>query len=142
MSHECFDIDELGKLAELGPDDPRSQHVRECPRCRNLLASLREFRSPTKIPDGAQVREAREHILRALEQELRPAVDIRPSWFQRISLRPAFGIAVGVAVILIAFGIADRRDAVDQPIVRRGGSEVTVTPLVPEVLVDGQVRLS
>lgn len=70
MNRDCPDIEDLGALIDLDPHDPRLAHANECARCRNLLASMREFRAPSDLPPEADVREAEEKVGQFLQREL------------------------------------------------------------------------
>jgi hypothetical protein len=43
MSTECIDVEQIGEVLELPPDDELRLHVEQCPRCSSLLASYQAF---------------------------------------------------------------------------------------------------
>jgi hypothetical protein len=121
MIDRCLGDDELGELEGLPPDDRRSQHVEQCPRCRARLRSYREFMAEAGPPATAGERLAREAVSAALEREIFGATASQnpmapPSSLHRARrsfawlpealrppvLRPALAVA---AVVLIGFGV-------------------------------------
>src|SRR4051812_47241466 len=43
---QCIDEQELGDVLALPQSDPQRRHVDECPRCRALAVSYRDFLDP------------------------------------------------------------------------------------------------
>jgi hypothetical protein len=60
MTDGCFRLDELDSLLDLGPEDPRRQHLAECPLCRARLAAYRTF-----LAEGPPLSGSRPELARA-----------------------------------------------------------------------------
>ena len=152
MSQECFSIEELGDLLDLDSDDPRLAHVRECAQCRNLLASLREFESPTQLPSEADLPTAETHLNRFITAEIEvaePAGGLG-SFFRRLMgvghpvFRPVTGLALVALAVIVILGVRDRTQPSD-PFVVRDARINTAAHLIlrtPESLPTGLLRLS
>lgn len=115
MNDPRIDPDDLARLADLPPDDPRVKALG--PAARASLRAYRDFMTPGEAPEGARVADAERTLLDRLERELgvtigsesgrtgaRPAVAApgnRPrgwtAWFAP-QLRPALGLAAAVIV--------------------------------------------
>jgi hypothetical protein len=161
MSDRRIDIDELGGLSELPPDDPRRQALESQPSARARLRAYEAFMSGGDVPDGANVAEAEARLAEALEREI--GVDIagsprRPApaaaaggrmpllrWLTAPRLRPALVAAV-FAIAFSSVWIATRPQQKDAGDVLRGAPP----PAVPgawsagaasEPLPDGTLRL-
>jgi hypothetical protein len=108
----CIPLDELERVASLPPGDPLRRHVAECPRCSALVDSYMLFASPGDAADAPHVAAADARLAAFLEREIgaapapapRPAVAPAPgrgpSWFERLTLRPAFALAAVAALAL------------------------------------------
>ena len=154
MSSDCYAIEHIGDLIDLDPDDPRLIHARKCTRCRNLLASMREFRDPEHLPAGCDVREAEESMERFIASELGsldsspPASKADPfhsliQWFQPI-LRPVAGVACVILIALVVNGIQDREPTPGAFVVRnsQSGEEPRLFLNSPAWQNDGTMLLS
>jgi len=163
MDPPCFDIDTLSELLEAGPEDPRREHVRSCIRCRNLLESLREFRSPESELPAAEVREAEERMAAVLERALGAPAGIahageratRPAgesfWARAWSglfaagwWRPALGAALIAVVLLTSIQIFDREGPVPPEVLRSDGPEAprTIVLQPPRLQPEGGLLLA
>ena len=123
---QCIDEQALGEVLALPLSDPRRRHVDECPRCRALTVSYREFLEPASeetasygTSEDRRLTELRERLTGAAPAPARPARDpsaraatpaaSRPanaprSWSDRLfgpALRPVWAIVA----IAIAFGV-------------------------------------
>jgi len=70
VDQRCFLIEELEFVLSLPDDDPRRRHLDECPRCRALLASYRQFLAPDAAPAGADTADAARRLEAALDREI------------------------------------------------------------------------
>ncbi|MBN2171333.1 MAG: hypothetical protein JW819_08440 [Candidatus Krumholzibacteriota bacterium] len=70
MDKRCFLIEELEFVLSLPADDPRRRHLAECPRCRALLASYRQFVVPGDLPAGADPMDAARRLEAALARAM------------------------------------------------------------------------
>lgn len=152
MSQDCFSIEELGDLLDLGSDDPRWDHVHNCARCRNLIAALREFEAPTELPAEADVPGAEQHLKHFITVNVdrpEPASSLG-GFFRRLIgperplLRPVTGLALAVLGLVIILGVRERLNRSDSFVVRDGridsGPELILHP--PAYQADGSLRLS
>jgi hypothetical protein len=123
---QCIDEQALGDVLALPQSDPRRRHVDECPRCRALAVSYREFLDPSEevgsygSAEDSQLTDFREHLTgvasapagptRLHDANARAAAPARGtdgeprSWSERLfapALRPVWAIAA----IVIAFGV-------------------------------------
>ncbi len=152
MSDACFRTDELEVIAALPRDDRRLLHLEDCPRCRALLSTYREFVEPATIPDVADVADvaaANARLSAALRQEIGGGdSDTRVARFLGVLLRPAWRPALVIAgVLIVLLLVPDRsglRDDGDSITTRRIGVDETASlELRPvEILSDGRIRLS
>lgn len=163
MSDDCFSIEELGDIAGLHPRDPRYAHVEACAKCRALLASLREFREPSEIPQGANLEDAERRLTGALERELSreassgESLDVRQrepqpesplaqllGWLWRPSLRPALAVGAAAILLVIVVNVLDFGGGPDRIVPRQdvGGQEAVLSLNPPQHLDDGRIRLS
>jgi hypothetical protein len=121
MSPECFSAEELARVLEVDPGDPRRRHLDECPRCRARLRAFQTFMAPPDVPEGADPRDAQRRldaVVDALGKEpARPrAVRGRsslPEWLTGPVWRPALAAAavLVVASVLVAT-LTPRRELV------------------------------
>ena len=153
---QCIDEESLGDVLALPETDPRRRHVDECPRCRALVVSYRQFLDPapeeTASYGSAEDRRLTEHRERLAgvpatrgsaatrdDADARAATPARPagtprSWGERLfgpALRPVWAIAA----IVIAFGVMKiapkSPPGVTAPPTLRGGASrelATATP--------------
>lgn len=151
----CIAEEALGDVLALPSSDPRRRHVDECPRCRALALSYREFLEPSTeeaasygTAEDRQLSEFRERLTGAAaatasappatvyDAKARAAVPAAParSWGERLfgpALRPLWA----VAAIAIAFGVMriapkSPPGSVTTPTLRGGASHelATATP--------------
>ncbi len=120
---QCIAEEALGNVLALPATDPRRRHVDECPRCRALAVSYREFLEPATeevasygSAEDRRLTEFRERLTGVAtapappasvrDAQARTVVPPRPvrSWSERLfgpALRPVWAIAA----IAIAFGV-------------------------------------
>lgn len=159
MSRECYSIEELADLFEAGPDDPRSEHVRTCVQCRNLLESLRDFQAPARELPIAEVRHAEERMTAALERALsrttsparvgrrharRTSSRAWTDWWRGPWWHPALGAAAVLVIIFSAVYLSEGPQAPGPNAVRGEleGADQILTLHAPELLPDGGLHLS
>ncbi len=150
MSRECPDIEELGDLVDIDRDDPRMSHVNGCVRCRNLLASMREFKTPGELPPGATVSEAEAKLGQFLEHEMagvehaQARQPSRLSGWRNLLFRPVTGFALAAVAVVVVLTVWQQPDHPD-PIVVRGSGTSDSPQLVlaaPAPLENGGTALS
>ena len=124
---QCISEEALGDVLALPPSDPRRRHVDECPRCRALATSYRQFLEPSTeetasygTAEDRRLTEFRERLTGVAtaaattsappastpDAQARAAAPAAParSWSERLfgpALRPVWAIAA----IVIAFGV-------------------------------------
>ncbi|MBU1700193.1 MAG: hypothetical protein KJ970_04795 [Candidatus Eisenbacteria bacterium] len=145
MKRDCPSIEELGEWLELDPQDSRRAHIEQCARCRNLLASLREFRAPSHVPADANVRDAEQDLGQILTRELEGGEQKKqPLKGRRMFFRrPAIGLAFA-AMALIAVVLFRHQAESPGPYVARSVSSNESRLLVlqpPTMLPDGRTVL-
>ena len=152
---QCIAEEALGDVLALPPSDPRRRHVDECPRCRALAVSYREFLEPSTeevasfgTAEDRQLTEFRERLTGVAtataspppatvrDTKARAAVPAAPprswnEWLFGPALRPVWAIAA----IVIAFGVMkfapkSPPGSVTAPTLRGGASHelATATP--------------
>jgi hypothetical protein len=160
MTDECYRSDELEELAATPPGDPRRAHLAECPRCRTDLAAYLAFMNPGPHPAEADPEDARTRLAAALEREILPAQSphtgvvrepqqppdhpVRAFWrsMTRPVLRPVWGLAAVVLLIVAAQQAVQFSRRAGEPIVLRGPAEAAAEAVTAsmEMLDDGSVR--
>lgn len=152
MSQDCFSIEELSDLLDRDSDDPRLEHVRDCARCRNLLAALREFGAPTQLPSQADIPRAEAQLKRFITENVdmpQPTSSLG-SFFRRLIgsghllHRPVTGLALAAVVLVIVVGVREGLKPSEPFLVRDAGThtEPQLVLHAPEAQSDGGVRLS
>lgn len=144
MSRECPSVRELAELLDVDLADPRCAHVRDCVRCRNLLARLREFQTPAAALPPAEVAAAERQMAQALERaQRRVVVTPRSAWWRRSWWYPALSAAVFAAVIFTAYQFIGP-SAPGGPGTLRGkpNSAEILAPEAPQLLADGGLRFA
>lgn len=95
MSEKCISPVETGGLLTASADDPRWDHVAECPSCRSLVASYQAFMNGNPdLADG----DADGELDRRLAAEIQPQVSVvgkTRSW-----RGPIFGASLALAAVL------------------------------------------
>lgn len=130
MSDRRIDIEDLGGLSELPPDDPRLEALESRPSARARMRAYEDFLSTTDVPPSARVAEAEARLAEALEREIgvpiggEPATSPRPpastprprdgddrrtllGWLGAPRLRPVFVMAA-LTVVLAGVWVATR----------------------------------
>lgn len=153
MSQRCYEIEELGTLTELPADNPQLRHLEACARCRARFAAYRDFMDPGELPPEAQADSANARLTAALEREaaLHPPTPTRRRFspFERLiailkrpALVPAWGLMVGLAIVLIWQYAGEGPQSPDDPSVLRG-NEATHGAVIlaadAEILSDGTI---
>ena len=90
------DLGAVAALADAGAADPRLAHLADCPRCRALLESYRDFVRGEPEPQ-ANLADAHARLARALAAEIGAAAPAAPR-----ALRPAAGPRRGLLAALFA----------------------------------------
>lgn len=157
----CVSPDQLEEIVRLGAEHPLSRHLGDCPRCRALVRSFKEFLDPTDIPRAAKLAEADQRLAQALEQATgvhtgvpRPESSQRSSWrrspwkdpltrFLSPSYRPLLvggSLALVLAVLLLGRG---DQTAPENPVLRGLAQEQFHWITGPaEVASDGSISVS
>ena len=107
MTKECLDPEAIAEVMRLPESDPRRAHLSGCPRCRARLLLMERFLDSDSVPDGADLRDARRRLARALEQEIdgrgpSSSRSFTRPWISRLAdslLRPAWKPAVGAIAV-------------------------------------------
>ncbi|MBD3337139.1 MAG: hypothetical protein GF355_16630 [Candidatus Eisenbacteria bacterium] len=158
MKRECYSIEELSVLLDVAPEDSRLVHIHNCVRCRNLLESVRAFRSGIQDAPEAELEDAqgrmRAALARAMNDEAQQPSLPRaapPLWtrMQRALSgggwwKPALGAAAAVAVILTMTELTGRDPSTPSGTIRGDGAAATpeLAPAPPRFTPDGGVMLS
>lgn len=148
MEARCVDLERMGEVADLPADHPVRRHVDDCPRCRNVLRSYREFVAAEPVA-GFGIDAARRKLDALIDSkvgEKRPAVSLQPSsgssldWLRGF-LRPVPLVAVA-AVAIVAATLLWQQSRESDGILLRDQS-VTQSALPPaEIRPDGSIRLT
>jgi hypothetical protein len=153
-----IEIEDLGGLAELPPDDPRRRTLQAQPSVRARLRAYQEFMSPVDAP-AEKLRDAEDRLAGVLEREIgvpieagagRPQARERAArggiarWLFAPRMRPVFAaaailIVAGGTFLAISMGRRDERQLRGTTVPAPGAwnARPTVKTLSP-----GKVRLS
>jgi hypothetical protein len=143
---ECINAAKLGEVVDLPADHPAWRHVEDCPRCRNLVRSYREFMQ-AEAPAGSGIDGARRRLdalidAKAVETPSVPRPNARPWW--RMVLRPGPVLAAGAAAIVVIAALALWRPSREPgvPVLRDNpvSQEAALPPA--DVRPDGSIHLS
>ena len=138
MPDKCLETHELEEVLALPEDHPRRRHLRDCARCRALMASYAEFLEPGEQP-GARPEDARRDLAAALDDRILGSKE-KAGFMDRLfsrAWRPALAAAALVLIFIgsraLFFGGPDE--------IRYRGEAFTDDFVFPaEVLEDGAVQ--
>ena len=144
LSQTCIDVEDIGAVLALPPDDPVRLHVEACPRCKSLVASYRSF-VDGKSTEGADLERVRGMLdarIRADASRWKPAKEpARANWWQAL-LRPAPLIAAGLIVIAAAVFWSKSREP-ETSSLRESTPQVESFALEPaKIAADGSLELN
>lgn len=152
---QCIDEQALGDVLALPESDPRRRHVDECPRCRALAVSYRQFLEPSSeeaasfgTAEDRRLTDFRERLTGVAAAPSAPMPDAKAraaapaprSWSDRLfapALRPVWALVA----IAIAFGVmqlapkSPHRSATAP--VLRGGSAHELATATPSYAANG-----
>lgn len=162
---QCVEEHALGEVLALPESDPQRRHLDECPRCRALVTSYRQFLEPSR-EDQASYGTHEEERMNATRSKMfgvpahavgfaagahhgpKPPPEIselaspKRDWRHRLfgpTMRPVWGFAA----VILAFGILRLapRPQPEAPVLR-GGASTQILLGTPQYLPDGSVTLS
>jgi len=129
MTEDCVQLDELGSLLDLDPEDPRRRHLAGCPLCRARLAAYKAFIAEGPPRAGSEPERAEVELGAFLTKMIHGGVEmgagggflsrLRGRRIPKRVIIPGLAAAVAAVVLIIAlkpFLDTDRR----QPAPLRG----------------------
>ncbi len=147
MKRTCYSPEMLSELLEASPADPRLAHVHSCIRCRNLMESLRAFRSPSGEVPPHELDDAEARMRATLEREMKKTQTAATPWarawmalFGGAWWRPALAAAAVVLLVVAAVELHDGPERSPSGTVR--GEMSATFSAQAEDLAGGGVRLS
>ncbi len=121
MVQRCVNPEDIAEIVTLTSDDPRRQHLDQCPRCGTLARRFRDFLDPAPLPPEADAEAAgrmlRQRLTIALP-ELAPALEAddrletTPPRARFHFNRPLLAVA---AVLVCCLGLLGIRNQLVQP---------------------------
>jgi len=137
LSRQCFEIEDLGGVIASIHGGRRPEHLDACPRCRALLASYRAFIDPPDVPEGSDVRAARNMQVPGLpkyqespskESDLRDTAPRKPRLrFGLPWLRPIWAVGAVALLVLVFRQVGIETHKNEPSHVLRGDSQGTAT---------------
>ncbi|MGD8413670.1 MAG: hypothetical protein PVF33_05530 [Candidatus Latescibacterota bacterium] len=151
MSNECIDVERIGEVLELPPDDELRLHVERCPRCSSLLASYQAF-IVSEPADSANPADAETRLMEFLHRRIgngepsTPPGDPRPGdggFLARLKAAVYPAPAWVAAALVVAAAVAWWQPwKTSEPPVLRSVSRTSFFEISePEPIAGGAVRL-
>ena len=145
MKPECIDVESIGEIADLSPDDPQRQHAENCPRCGALLDTYSSFVQAEPVT-GSNPADADARLAGVIRDALPPVAErpkpARKSFFRTLLDSPAFrpALAATTVVVVVVSLFTLRPDQPREPALR-GGQDVGLVLNAPDSVDEG-VQLS
>jgi hypothetical protein len=142
---ECIDATKLAEVIDLPANHPSWRHVEDCPRCRNLVRSYREFMQADAVVDSGidAARRRLDALIDARSAERRPAARSGAPWW-RIVLRPAPLLAAAATVVVVITALSLWRPSHEPgaPVLRDSPVSGKVALPPADVRPDGSIQLT
>ncbi len=108
MSERCYSAEEIGNILKFAPEDPRRQHVEECPRCSALAAEYRDYLDKGGEYPGPSLMDAQQKLRKVIDKGNQPGISLaaggkrRGGFFSRVG-QP---VAITIAILAIVYGLS------------------------------------